>query len=239
MTGHSERAWIPSDFVDEDGPAPRAHPTDWLVPLEGGGVGLDRRWAGDAPQPLADGDRVDFDWIIGDLGEREVKIVVEAGGRRVVVDPPPPEAPPGTRLLVWIPFDPNTLSESVEELTSEWGEWESGFVRFFVWNEKAVPFLVRGGRFARATPFRSGDTVVHLPSGETWTVAFDDGERLARAGWADDRAHSIDCEEASRCSDDEHRAWVNAWERYVESDDRRHSVLRLYRPDALKGGADD
>lgn len=39
----------------------------------------------------------------------------------------------------------------------------------------------------------TGDTVLHGPSGETWTVAYVDGDRLAWCGWPPGEAKLSDC----------------------------------------------
>lgn len=41
---------------------------------------------------------------------------------------------------------------------------------------------------------RTGDHVLHKPSGETWVVAFVDGDDLAWCGWPNGLARTSDCE---------------------------------------------
>lgn len=50
---------------------------------------------------------------------------------------------------------------------------------------------------------RTGDTVKHHPSGETWVVAFVEGEYLAWCGWPPGLAKVDDCELVEACSDEE------------------------------------
>lgn len=78
--------------------------------------------------------------------------------------------------------------------------------------------------------FRCGDVVRHLPSGETWLVAYDDGRNLAPAGWPACVVSSSDCELVKAATDDAHAAAVRDWRRAPDdtSDDRRRQVERLY-----------
>ena len=75
---------------------------------------------------------------------------------------------------------------------------------------------------------RCGDVVFHKPSGETWLVAYAEGDHLAWAGWPDGRATLADCEVIRRCTDAEHAEAVAAWRRLQAPDTRRGIVLRLY-----------
>lgn len=60
---------------------------------------------------------------------------------------------------------------------------------------------------------RCGDTVLHKPSGETWTVAYTDAARdeLAWCGWPEGWAKLSDCEITNRCTDEEHMRLVSEW----------------------------
>lgn len=81
-----------------------------------------------------------------------------------------------------------------------------------------------------ATP-RCGDSVYHAPSGETWLVAWCDGERLAWAGWPDGTALAADCAIVKRATDEEHRTAVDAWRKTSGGDSRRNRVLAMYGGD--------
>ena len=52
---------------------------------------------------------------------------------------------------------------------------------------------------------KTGDTVFHAPSGETWVVAYADPERdeLAWCGWPPGHAKLRDCKLTESCSADE------------------------------------
>lgn len=54
------------------------------------------------------------------------------------------------------------------------------------------------------TPIRCGDHVFHVPSGETWVVAYVEDDRLAWCGWPDGTAALDDCTRVHACSDAEH-----------------------------------
>ncbi len=49
---------------------------------------------------------------------------------------------------------------------------------------------------------RTGDTVLHRPSGETWVVAYVEGDCLAWCGWPSGRALVSDCDLVEKCTDD-------------------------------------
>lgn len=51
---------------------------------------------------------------------------------------------------------------------------------------------------------RCGDHVLHRPSGETWLVAYVDGDYMAWCGWPEGEAKAADCEIVKACSDAEH-----------------------------------
>lgn len=57
---------------------------------------------------------------------------------------------------------------------------------------------------ANEMPPRAGDHVLHHPTGETWVVAYVDGDYLAWCGWPEGEANLSDCTIVKRCSDDEH-----------------------------------
>ncbi len=74
---------------------------------------------------------------------------------------------------------------------------------------------------------RCGDHVLHRPTGETWFVAFADGDDLAAAGWPSTIDRVSDCEVTYRCTNTEHHAAVEGW-RHTRGDNRAARVLRLY-----------
>ena len=51
---------------------------------------------------------------------------------------------------------------------------------------------------------RTGDTVLHKPSGEKWLVAYVQGEYLAWCGWPEGEAKLADCELVRACTDEQH-----------------------------------
>ena len=89
---------------------------------------------------------------------------------------------------------------------------------------------------------RCGDTVFHRPTGETWVVAYAEGEHLAWFGWPDGLAKLSDCEVTERCSDEEHAKAVDEWRRAQPHDDRgnpshrRSKVLALYGTEEERRG---
>lgn len=79
---------------------------------------------------------------------------------------------------------------------------------------------------------RCGDTVLHYPSGETWTVAYADYERdaLAWMGWPEGFAKITDCILLASATDAEHREHVERWSKLTTNDHRPAVVRRLYGP---------
>jgi hypothetical protein len=51
----------------------------------------------------------------------------------------------------------------------------------------------------------AGDSVFHRPSGETWLVAYVQGDRLAWCGWPEGEANVADCQLVRKASDVERR----------------------------------
>lgn len=49
------------------------------------------------------------------------------------------------------------------------------------------------------TKIKTGDTVLHRPSGEHWLVAGVDGDRLMWCGWPEGSANLSDCELINSC----------------------------------------
>jgi hypothetical protein len=89
---------------------------------------------------------------------------------------------------------------------------------------------------ARELP-RCGDHVLHTPSGETWLVAWAEGDDLSWTGWPNGIARVQDCTVTKRCTDEEHARAVQAWAD-VTDDSRRGRVLRLYGAAIEKARAD-
>lgn len=74
---------------------------------------------------------------------------------------------------------------------------------------------------------RTGDTVVHRPSGEKWTVAYADYEtgRLAACGYPDGEARIADCDLVKACSDHEYMDLIA--ELAVSGDRRGERAARI------------
>lgn len=74
---------------------------------------------------------------------------------------------------------------------------------------------------------KCGDTVKHRPTGETWTVAFVEGENLSWVGWPYGYAKISDCDLVEECSLSEHVALLRRIEVYrPEGGDRRPEMAR-------------
>jgi hypothetical protein len=55
-----------------------------------------------------------------------------------------------------------------------------------------------------SSKWRAGDCVFHRPTGETWVLAYVDGDYLAWCGWPAGEAKVSDCELVAQCTDEEH-----------------------------------
>ena len=78
---------------------------------------------------------------------------------------------------------------------------------------------------------RCGDHVLHRPSGETWLVAWCEGDDLAWCGWPNGMARRDDCEVTHLASDEEHRQMVA--QVMLCDDSRGARCVRLYPEAAL------
>lgn len=69
---------------------------------------------------------------------------------------------------------------------------------------------------------RTGDTVLHKPTGETWLVAcaHEDRDELYWMGWPPGCARLSDCELMRACSDEEYRGYLQAIAEIRGSDHR-------------------
>lgn len=68
---------------------------------------------------------------------------------------------------------------------------------------------------------RTGDAVLHKPSGEIWSVAFVEDGRLCARGWPLSLVPVEDCELTRACSDDQHEAVLHEMAAMRGSDPRR------------------
>lgn len=75
-------------------------------------------------------------------------------------------------------------------------------------------------------PYRCGDHVFHRPSGETWVVAWCEGDDLAWCGWPNGMGRTSDCSLVYRASEGEHRAMVR--QVAAVDDSRGPRASRLY-----------
>lgn len=85
---------------------------------------------------------------------------------------------------------------------------------------------------------KTGDSVRHRPSGETWTVAYVEDGRLAWCGWPPGLAKVEDCELVEECSSEESQRLVRALAAMSEGDDgRRLWALRQLEASAARAQA--
>lgn len=82
-----------------------------------------------------------------------------------------------------------------------------------------------------AETIKTGDTVRHVPSGETWTVAYVKAEDdvLAWCGWPAGQARLSDCELVEACSEAESRALLAELAAMPGDDQRKSYALAFLR----------
>lgn len=82
------------------------------------------------------------------------------------------------------------------------------------------------------TDIRTGDTVLHQPTGETWVVAWCAGEELAPCGWPLCYAKREHCSLLKKASDEDHRNMVL---RVGNCSDSRARKVRALYPEFFDG----
>lgn len=73
---------------------------------------------------------------------------------------------------------------------------------------------------------RTGDAVLHRPSGETWSVAFVEDGRLCARGWPLSLVPVEDCELKRACSDEQHDKILHEMAAMSGNDPRRSYARR-------------
>lgn len=73
---------------------------------------------------------------------------------------------------------------------------------------------------------RTGDSVLHRPSGERWLVAYVDGDDLAWCGCPSGLARASDCELIRECTDEQHEKLLREMAEMSGSDHRRSYARR-------------
>lgn len=67
----------------------------------------------------------------------------------------------------------------------------------------------------------TADTVLHKPTGETWTVALVDGDRLSWVGWPEGWAMLCDCELREKATAEERQRLLREMALIRENDHRK------------------
>ncbi|MEM7227302.1 MAG: hypothetical protein AAF432_00660 [Planctomycetota bacterium] len=77
----------------------------------------------------------------------------------------------------------------------------------------------------------TGDTVLHRPTGETWVVAFVQGDQLAWVGWPNGRADLADCELVVKAHPTERMELLREMADMRNGDCRRRYARRILNDD--------
>lgn len=81
---------------------------------------------------------------------------------------------------------------------------------------------------------KTGDTVLHRPTGEHWTVAYVQGKRLAWCGYPEGEADLTDCELLESCSEEERITTLRNWAKpNLRSDARGRYAYRTLVAEGL------
>jgi len=142
------RKWVPKDYVDEVTPEPKAHPSDWLIPMTGGRFALapnelETEEVQKKLRLLAEGERVSFEWVdeYGTIGFQIHEDMTWT------FDPPPPRGAQHFYLMSdFDVFEGNPEDFALLMVGSEDcpGTHEVGC---FTWCTAAVVYEFRGGTF--------------------------------------------------------------------------------------------
>lgn len=145
------KEWLPAVRADEGGPRGRPSPNHWIDILPGDAYALadeDRR-PEDDPTILKDGDVVEFCWG-ADLGAVELTLHSD-GSWTLKSDLPEPEE---GILRMWVPFDYETISSSIEEMVQAMVECgydpDTYRVQCQANSDALHRFMFRSGRFLPA-----------------------------------------------------------------------------------------
>jgi hypothetical protein len=147
------RQWVPSDYIDEISPPPRATPGAWVTSLPGDAYALAPADDLDeaTPRVLHDNDTVPFHWT-----EHFGRATLTSGADRIwsVDRPPPPET---THICAL--GDPETLAygrngaAALVAFIKQWIENDPDpgqrvTLTYYTWSDEPVNFLFHAGAFS-------------------------------------------------------------------------------------------
>lgn len=78
----------------------------------------------------------------------------------------------------------------------------------------------------------TGDYVKHGPTGETWVVAFVEGDRLAWCGWPEGSADLADCTLVQKAASGERERLLSSMAQIGDGDMRGRYARRVLAKDA-------
>lgn len=110
----TERRYLPADYLDEVVPTPRPSPSEWIVTLPGNSYALVPIEEDDEEPShfLRAGDVVEFNWI---ESYGLIEVTIAADGSFTSSRTPDPRA-----NCVWIPWDSETIDESIASFARNW-----------------------------------------------------------------------------------------------------------------------
>lgn len=76
-------------------------------------------------------------------------------------------------------------------------------------------------------PIKTGDTILHKPSGEKWVVAFADAGYVCACGWPESYGKEEDCEIIESVSEDESLILLRKIASKQNDDSRKRFALRI------------
>jgi len=83
-------------------------------------------------------------------------------------------------------------------------------------------------------PIETGDTVKHIPTGETWIVACVEGNDLSWCGWPEGMARLSDCELVEKATVQRRQELLESLDAMGQDDHRARYAKRLLNAPACK-----
>lgn len=82
---------------------------------------------------------------------------------------------------------------------------------------------------------RAGDVITHIPSGETWVLAYAKNGKVSPCGWPESVAEESNCVMLKAATDEEYLNMLEIWAKKINSGDHRHSVCNAQLKEFLNG----
>ena len=127
------RTFLPTNYLDESVPPPRATASAWIVALPGGRYAIEAEDEDEAPTWfIKPGDTVEFNWT---ESYGFIEVTVAPDGSFTTHRTPDPRA-----TLFWIKGDPDSMTDSVKTFAQDWIEMHTSpqtvELEQYAWSDK-------------------------------------------------------------------------------------------------------